>query len=209
MKNLFLLFLLSLLASCGEEMSKIPSDINYTVIDEDRNEYASKSNIKVRINKKTTKDVLTEIALEIKKDREGLNNLFIFYYPEGMSTSGMAWATSHFTPDLKVNILGSTIEEDRKMSEIQVDGKIIGKWKSDVLMGAILILYENDQGQEFMKIKFKDGGSMEDEIARTKINGGTRLDDGNEHGEYYILDKDGKLSLYDSDDVKYDEASKI
>jgi len=210
MKKLLLFSILSLLIfACGGEESKIPKDISYSIIDEDRNDNIGKSNIKIRINKKTSKDVLSEIAKEIKREREELNNLFIFYYTEGMSTTGMAWATSHFTPNLEVKILGSTDEEDKKMlSEIEVEGEILGKWKSDVLMGAILIFYENNQEEQIMKIQFKDGSVMEDKITRKTINGKTRLDDGNENGEYYILDKDGNLSLY-GNDGKFDEPSKI
>jgi len=210
MKKLLLFSILSLLIfACGGEESKIPKDISYSIIDEDRNDNIGKSNIKIRINKKTSKDVLSEIAKEIKREREELNNLFIFYYTEGMSTTGMAWATSHFTPNLEVKILGSTDKEDKKMlSEIKVEGEILGKWKSDVLMGAILIFYENNQEEQIMKIQFKDGSVMEDKITRKTINGKTRLDDGNENGEYYILDKDGNLSLY-GNDGKFDEPSKI
>jgi len=59
-----------------------------------------------------------------------------------------------------------------------------------------------------MRIKFKNGGKMENEIKTSKMNGLTRYDDGNKHGEYYILETNGNLGMYGKDG-KFDEAVKI
>lgn len=49
---------------------------------------------------------------------------------------------------------------------------------------------------------------MDDDIKATTENGKTRYDDDNEHGEYYLLESNGKLGMY-SPDGKFDEAVKI
>lgn len=211
MKKLLLFSILSfVIAACGGKSSNIPEDISYSIIKEDRYDNFGKSNITVRINKKTTEEVLSEIAKEIKSDREDLNNIFIFYYPEGMPTTGFAWATSHFTPDLNVEILGSTEEEDAATSETDnIPGEVVGKWRSEKsLMGAALIMYKGEDGKLFMQTNFKSGNPMTEELKESDWKGLKRYDYENDHGEYYLIEKNGNLGMYDSDG-KYDEAAII
>ena len=73
MKKLLLFSILSLLIfACGGEESKIPKDISYSIIDEDRNDNIGKSNIKIRINKKTSKE---NIKNTTDKKKEKKNNV--------------------------------------------------------------------------------------------------------------------------------------
>lgn len=208
MKKLLFLSIAFLLFACSSKPeSKVPEDITYSIVDEERNDALSKSNIRVRLNKKTTEDVLVEIAKEIKAEREGLRSLYIFYYPVDMPTTGIAWATSHYTPDLDVSILGSTEEEDEQSADTEaIPGEVLGKWRADAsLMGAALIMYKDDSGKLFMQINFKSGNPMTEELKESEKGGQKRYDYDNTHGEYYILEKNGNLGMYDSDG-KYDEA---
>ena len=228
MKYLFyILFALPLLFSCGNS-SSLPEDIEYSIVEEDRDDALGNSKIRVRLNKKTTKSVLQDIASEIKSERKGLDRIWIFYYLQGESIDGMAWATSHFNPTMEVNILGTTEDEDKKaieeakfsiaflssssdkkaIEEAKFSGEIIGTWKSESLMGAIVTLFLNEQGQKIMKIMFKSETPMEKVITESNVNGEVRLLDGNEHGEYYIIEANGNLGLY-SEDGKFEEAKKI
>ena len=45
------------------------------------------------------------------------DKVFICYYLPGMVKDAGAWATSHFTPDLQVRILGSLQDKETKTSE--------------------------------------------------------------------------------------------
>lgn len=211
MKKLLLVGVFSvLILACTEKPQKIPEDISYSIIEEDRNDNFSKSNITVRINKKTTEEVLTEIAKEIKSDREDLENIFIFYYPDGILTSSFAWATSHFTPNLNVKILGSTEDEDIVTSKTDnIPGEILGKWRSDKsLMGATLIMYKDQDGKLYMQTNFKSGNPMTENLIESDSKGLKRYDYENGHGEYYQIEKNGNLGMYDFDG-KYDEALRI
>lgn len=75
-------------------------------------------------------------------------------------------------------------------------------------MGATLILYKNDANKQIMRINWKTGNPSEEEISESTSNGLVRYDDGNENGEYYLLEKNGNLGLYGKDG-KFDEAVKI
>lgn len=207
MKKLIYFLTLLILISCGS--SNIPDDVKYEITKEEPYDGLKKDNIEVQLNKKVDEKVLKEIAFEIQKSRKQYDNLWIFYYIPDM-TPGMAWATTHFTPELKVEIIGSTESQDVKTSNTDnIKGEIIGKWRSEKsLMGATLILYKNPENKLTIRITFKDGTNTESEIKKSQKNGKTRYDDNNEHGEYYILESNGNLGMYGTNG-KFDEAVKI
>ena len=185
MKSFFYILTVLLLTSCGGG-SNIPDDIKWEIIKEEPNESLSKNNVEVKLNKKIDEKILKEIALTIREDRKKYDKLWIFYHIPGM-TSGMAWATTHFTPNLKVEIIGSTAIEDHETSKTtNIDSEVLGKWRSEKsLMGAALILYKNTDGKQMMRITFKDGSTMESEMVESTQKGKTKYQDDNENGEYY------------------------
>jgi Fic family protein len=182
------------------------SDYTYKITEEEVNANLGKSTLEIELNKKVTEVELKEIAAELRADRESYDKLLIFYYIEGMQKD-IAWATSHYKPLLKIDILGSTTEQDnltRNTSEIE--GEIINKWRSEKsLMGASLTLFKDSSNKLYMLIKFKDGGSRQEEITESNENGLRRYDYDNTFGEYYLLELNGNLGMYDKDG-KFDEA---
>jgi len=204
MKKLFYFLTLLILTACGG--SNIPEDVKYEITKEEPNNALGKDNIEIQLNKKVDEKVLKEIALELRKDRTQYDKLWIFYHIPDMTPS-MAWATTHFTPELKVEIIGSTESQDIETSNTEdIKGEIVGKWRSEKsLMGASLFLYKNSENKLIMRITFKDGGKTESEIKESVKNGKTCYDDDNEHGEYYILEANGNLGMY-GPDGKFDEA---
>lgn len=195
------------LTACGG--SNIPSDVKWKITKEEPNEALNKDNVEIELNKKVNEEILKEIAQKIRQDRQQYNKLWIFYHIPNM-TEGLAWATTHFTPDLKVEIMGSTAVQDQETSKTtNINGKILGKWRSEKsLTGATLILYENIEKNLTMRITFKEGEIMESGIIQSIMDGKARYDDCNKHGEYYILETNGNLGLY-GNDGKFDEAVKI
>lgn len=209
-KLLYLLSVIILTACGGTPESNLPDGVEYSIIDEDQNENLKKTNINIRINKKVDEATLKIIAEELKSDRDGFENLWIFYYLPDMKVGSGAWATTHYSPDLEVKILGSTEEEDETTSQTDdIPGEVIGKWRSDKsLMGAALIMYKGEDDKLFMQTNFKSGNPMTEELSESSSNGLKRYDYENTHGEYYLMEKNGNLGMYDSDG-KYDEAVKI
>lgn len=205
-RNIFIL-LLSILTACGG--SNIPSDVKWKITKEEPNDAFSKDNIEIALNKKVTKEILNEIALQIRKDRQQYDKLWIFYHIPNMA-EGLAWATTHFTPELAIEIIGSTDSQDQETSKAtDIAGEIVGKWRSEKsLTGGTLILYKNIEKKLIMRMTFKDGSKMESEIKQSIKDDKTRYDDDNKHGEYYILETNGNLGMY-GNDGKFDEAIKI
>lgn len=208
MKKILSFLFILMLMSCKEK-SNIPEDVKWEMTKEEPNPGLSKNNIEVTLNKKIDKETLQKIAMEIRQDRGEYNKLWIFYNIPNM-TKGMAWATTHFTPNLEINIIGSTEIEDAVTSKTtDISGEILNKWRSEKsLMGATLVLFKNDSNKLIMRITFKDGSKMDNEIAQSNLNGKVKYQDDNENGEYYILESNGNLGLY-GNNGKFDEAIKI
>lgn len=206
-KILFILTILVFMAC--EKKSNVPEDVKWEITKEEPNLNLSKNNIEVHLNKKVDKEVLQEIAMKIREDRTEYERLWIFYYIPNM-TEGMAWATTHFTPNLEINIIGSTENQDIITSKTtEIEGEILNKWRSEKsLMGGTLVLFKNLSHKKTMRITFKDGSKMDNEIVESNINGKIKYQDDNENGEYYILESNGNLGLYGKNG-KFDEAIKI
>jgi hypothetical protein len=205
---IFALFSIILLAACGDATeSNLPEGVEYSIIDEDQNKNIKKTNINIRVNKKVKETTLKIIAKELKAERTEYENLWIFYYLSDMNVGSGAWATSHYSPGLKVQIFGSTQEEDEATSQNEdIPGEVFGKWRSNKsLMGAALIIYKVESGKLFMQINFKSGNPMTEELSESTSNGLKRYDYENTNGEYYLIEQNGNLGMYDSDG-KYDES---
>jgi hypothetical protein len=208
MKRIIYILTVIFLTACSGGPN-IPDDVKWKITKEEPHKSFSKNNIEVKLNKKVDERILNEIALEIRKDREQYDKLWIFYHIPNM-TRGMAWATTHFTPDLEIEIIGSTETEDKETSKTtDIEGDILGKWRSEKsLMGAALILFKNPKGKLMMRIAFKEGSKMDSEIVKSIQGNKIKYQDDNEHGEYYILESNGNLGMY-GNNGKFDEAVKI
>ena len=208
MKKILFILAILLCYSC-QKKSNVPNDVKWKITKEEPNNILSKNNREVHLNKKIDKKVLQEIAMEIREDRTQYDRLWIFYYIPNM-TEGMAWATTHFTPNLEINIIGSTENQDIQTSTTtDIEGEILNKWRSEKsLMGGTLILFKNLSQKKTMRITFKDGSKMESEIVESNLNGKIKYQDDNENGEYYIVESNGNLGLYGKNG-KFEEAIKI
>jgi len=226
MKKLNIILIIGLLlTSCGQNKTKeiqktsdsiqkatvVPDNL-YKIISEKENVNPkfgfNKCNIEVELKEKITKEQLTIIANKIRETRKSYDNLWIFYNLPGKQAGSVAWATTHFTPNLKVEILGSTDAEDKKMDNVSVDGNIIGKWTDKQSYSEhTAIIYEKNN-KIYMKSIYSDGSSGEVEYVRKKINGKVRYEPKqNKHNEYYIIEANGNLGMYDPEG-KFAEAVK-
>jgi len=176
--------------------------VSYTII-----EKSSMGNIKlsidIRLEQKVSKDFLQKLALKLRQDEPiKYDRIFICYLLPGMTPGAGAWATSHFNPNLKVEILGTTIEEEKALMSKPKDssGEIIGEWLDESpYVGAKYTLLRRN-GKIIMIRKFKDGSSSEKEMIQKKRSGKLRFEEkgGNNFGEYYLIESNGRLAVYDN-----------
>jgi hypothetical protein len=203
MKQILAILLIAtfLLFPAVSAFSKSFQDISYTIIEKSSME-SIKLNIDIRLEQKVSKDFLQKLALKLRQEEPiKYDRIFITYYLPGMTPGSGAWATSHFNPNLKVKILGATIEEEKALMSNPRDssGEIIGEWldESPYVGGEHTFLRRN--GKIIMIRKFKDGSSSEDEMIQKKQSGRLRFEEkgGNYHGEYYLIESSGRLAIYD------------
>ncbi len=188
------------------------SEKNYTIIKEYRNENIKKVNIDIRLNQEVNELGLKEIAIELKEERKNFKMLWIFYYLPGHEVGNGAWVTTHFSPDLEVKILGATKEDTKEMDNVEVTGEIISTWyDNDAMMpNRIYLIKENNRlymKSLYPKNSLTDASEIIKEVIERKNGDLTRYDYENNHGEYYIIEKNGNLGIYDSEG-KFKEAVK-
>lgn len=176
--------------------------VNYTVI-EKTNLGTVKGSIVIRLEKKVTRDLLHKLALNLKEAQpRKYDRLFIEYYLPGMTPGSGAWATSHFNPTLEVRILGTTIEEEKalKAGPKESSDEIIGEWLDESPYVGAKYTLKKKNGKIIMVRKFKDGSGSEKEMIQKKHSGKLRFEEkeGNDFGEYYLIERNGNLGAYDS-----------
>lgn len=181
----------------------LPDDIVYTIVGSDVVP-GKKRSLDIRLNQKVTSEVLRSIARTLKDQDQGeYERTFICYYLPDMKVGAAAWATTHFTPDLDVQILGLTTEESEKLLDATEppSKEILGRWLDDSpIIGSAITLYR-EKKRLFLQTRYKDGSESIVEVKRTQTTRGERLVDkqGNSFGEHYVIDKQGNLQIRDQD----------
>ena len=216
MRTIATLILITIFFSCADNNSprnENKSLENYTIIKENKNPSLRKTNIEIRIEKEISENDLEQIAKSLKKERKEYDNLWIFYYLPDNEIGEGAWATTHFSPDLEVIILGATEDASKEMEERKVTGEIIGAWKDNDAMMPSKIYLVKENGKLYIKTvraksKYSEAVELVEEVRKSGKNGKVRYDYDNKHGEYYLIEKNGNLGLYD-ELGKFKEAIKL
>lgn len=198
------------------QQTEMINDDSYKIISEIKNvnpEFdINKCNIEIELKEKISKEKLILIANNLRKTRTTYDYVWIFYYLPGVKVGAGAWAYTHFTPNLEVEILGTTADEEAKQKENagNVDGKIIGKFYEQQYTDGTYTVYEKNN-KTFIKVVYGDGSSDDEEMKKSTVSNGTRFDykdgSGNVRG-YRILTKSGILEFYNAENKKFTTAIK-
>lgn len=218
MKKLtFILFAIFLLISCGENTKigkytkeALPENFSYEIMKDGSNTVLEKNQLDVEISEKLTEGQIATLAEELYNSKDKQRRFYIFYKLKGVENSAAAWATSHFDPEIDIDILGSTTKEDTnkdKLSE-KIDGEVIGKWNENKYTFSNLIIYKKEN-KTFIKTVFKNGQTSDSELKETKSTNGIRYDykDGGYNGEYFILNNQKELELYNIENKNFTTAN--
>lgn len=182
----------------------------FTILKEDKNNQLKKVSINVRIDEEISKIDLKKISLEIKKNRPEFEKFWIFYFLPDHKPEYGAWATTHFTPNLEVKILGSTKESMKELDNKIIQENVISVWKdNDAIMPCKIYLIKKNNNfilkTLFAKNGYSDETEIDEKIIKSEINGKVRLKSDNPHGEYYEIEKNGNLGIYNTNG-KFKEA---
>lgn len=189
-----------------------PTIPKFTILKEDENKQLKKVNIDVRLEKEISKTDLEKIGLNIKENRLEFEKFYIFYYLPKYKVGNGAWATTHFTPKLEVKILGVTKESLQSIDKKIIQGNIISVWKdNDAIMPCKTYLIKENNNfiikTLFAKNAYSNESEITEKVVKSEFNGEIRLTSDNPHGEYYVLEKNGNLGIYNTDG-KFKEAIK-
>ncbi len=185
-------------------MSSIPADVAYTVIDSQIIP-GIKRGLDVRLNRKVSKAVLRAIALELKaRDPRKHERTFIVYLLPEMRVGAGAWATTHFNPDLTVEILGLTIAKGKALIDEPIDipsHRIIGAWIDERHYASSKITIYQAQGRPFLQQRFGDGSKRTKELVERPSPDGRKFEmkEGSPSGDHFLIDRQGNLQLRDQD----------
>lgn len=234
-----ILFAIFLLVSCRDNTKigkytkeALPENFYYEIVKDESDALLEKNQLKVEISEKLTEGQIATLAEELYNSKDSRRRFYIWYKLKDVD-NGSAWATSHFDPELEISINGSTTEEDfnkNKLLEefdnkISVNGStadegklskkneniIIGKWDENKFSFTNLIIYKKDN-KTFLKTIFKNGTVLDDELIENKTPEGIRYNykeaEAN-NNEFFILNSEGMLDIYDPIDGKYTTAKSI
>ncbi|MCK4998179.1 MAG: hypothetical protein KAS23_01545 [Anaerohalosphaera sp.] len=165
-----------------------------------------KRSLDVRLDKKVSEATLKKIAYELKaKDTRRYERTFICYYLPDMQVGAGAWATTHFDPNLEVKILGLTVEQENTMRQLPDDAsrKVVGVWLDESpYIGSRITIFQQDD-KLFMENKYTDGSGGKKEMVEKSSRGKRtfQITEKNRAGEFYLIDKQGNLQLWDKEGI--------
>ncbi len=129
-----------------------------------------------------------------------------------MKDGSGAWATSHFDPELKIDIIGATPKEEAAANATadKVEGEIVGKWHEEQYTSANYVIFRKDN-KTFVRTIFKNGQTSDEELKCKKGSNGIRYDykEGEMYGEYFILKNSGELQFYNKANKRFTTATKL
>ncbi|MFL5765781.1 MAG: hypothetical protein ACJ77K_17680 [Bacteroidia bacterium] len=218
-QNIIAGILLLVFASCGEtttigkyKKEALSSNFSYVILKDLSNNLLEKNELFVEINEKITVGQIATLAEKLFETKEKQRRFYIFYILSGSGDNASAWAISHFDPELEIEILGSTAKQDTTSNKLAdaVEGEIIGKWHEEKYTSSNYVIYKKDN-KTFIRTIFKDGTEMDDELKEKKLDKRTRYDlkERSSSGEYFILNTDGGLEFYNSENKNFTTATKI
>ncbi|MEN2751967.1 hypothetical protein AAIR29_10020 [Psychrobacter sp. FBL11] len=172
-----------------------------------------KSNIKrtveVELPERLDEVELKRLAEHIKGlSNKDLERTFIGYRIAGNDPKQAYWATTHYNPNLEVNIMGesATSYESMKGKDLP-EGDVIGSWMVEHDLEYRVTAYNKDE-QTYLQNAYGDGTSSDDLYVLSETDRGTKLEEEDSgFGEYFIINSEGELEFW-SDNGNYYTAKK-
>jgi len=175
--------------------------INYTLIDKELGS-SKKCILDIRLPDRISEDEIKAIA-EHLRDNEGesCSPLFIFYFlPGEIPGTDMAWAYSHYNPQLEIQINGlslktkATLEADKTSD----DENVVGSWLDAGSISRKIVIKKINNSYR-MTSTYGDGSGETVTLTVKVVNGEERLYEtpGNLYGDYMVIKENGNLAFFD------------
>ena len=188
----------------SQESAKDTIQWSYKIIS-DTPYHHYKRTVVVRLSERISEDELKALAAKIKKmDSKQYERTFITYYLPKMEVGHGAWASSHYDPNLKIEIYGTTKEQNVKMTneakKKKTDRDVIGTWYIEApYVSRTIILFRKDN-KVFRERIWKDGSSSIEEMTERKTPQGMQYQeiDSDSESDFYIINNKNDLEIHDS-----------
>ena len=161
-------------------------------------------NVAVRIYKKLSDEQLKSLAQKIKSDINAISEkgVVFFLLPE-MEVDNGAWSAVDFDREVKVRIIGQSIKDEQKIkSELENITDYIGLWLDNGTQGDVIIRIRNDklEGYVFEYISASDPkpSDLATPLIKTQKNEKTIFKDTEHQEQFFIVENNGDLSVYDN-----------
>ncbi len=204
---------------------------SYQIISENETAIGTldQGDVGVELSRKLSDDEISTIAKQIHQDKSHYKSLHVTFWLKGMSKSAPSYATAIFEPDLKVERLGSTDEEQKQAALVathNIDGRVIGAWHEDQYTRSTFVYFEKN-GKSYERKIYESGlidqdsspsnilvlryssvdrkssniDTMEEqELIKRKVHGSIRFyEKDGRPDEYDVINKDGNLDFYDDE----------
>ena len=181
-----------------------PADAEFSIISVSTL-HSIKRTVNVRLNQRVSEDVLHTIAQKLYVS--GYDRTFILYWLPHMEVGTGAWATTHFNPNLEINILGLTPKQLKTLEALPSDAvspqEVIGSWMWELPGGCSpkITIYQRN-GDLYIEKMFLDGSNSTKELTERASSQGRRFEESDAtYGDYCLLDTQGDLYLGDNEGV--------
>jgi hypothetical protein len=191
---------------------ELPKNFSYAITKDDSTVKLDKNQLYVELSEKLTVGQIATLAEELFNSKDKQRRFYIFYKLKGENDSVACWAISHFDPELEIEIIGSTNNQDSNMLKEakKVNGNVLGVFNEKEYTFAIYTVYEKDNSA-FVKTTFKNGQVIESKMRVSKTKDGNRYDYNTDesNGEYYILTNENVLEFYNKENKRFTSANQI
>ncbi|WP_350562757.1 Ltp family lipoprotein [Psychrobacter sp. CAL346-MNA-CIBAN-0220] len=171
-----------------------------------------KRTVEVELSSRMDEETLIALAEKIYAMSDAKVERTFITYRLANEGDGTAWATTHYNPEFKVNIVGATASDYERIKNTNISkGEEIGSWMVSRGMDSKVTAYKKD-GQVYIQELYDFGPLSKEEKAyeSTQSDKGLKLQDesGKDHNEYFIINKKGDLEFW-SDNGNYYTAPKM
>jgi hypothetical protein len=159
----------------------------------------TKRSVDVRLDLPIDEPVLRRLAEVIHAQKPEYDRTYICYWLPGMTVGTGAWATTHFDPDLDIQISAANTLDDPAPLPPTVHENLIGRWRDDRLYVSNTMTISKRSGVFYLSRLFEDGSRSEIMLREQSSDHGRRFDriPTSRFGEYYVIAKTGELEMWD------------
>ncbi len=176
--------------------------VNYKILEKQFYKFKEKATISIELDSKIEEKQLISISNTIKSDIFiKANKIFISFMIKGMLKGNGYWATVNFEGNnLKLSVNGLNLEQEKLLIDSlkEESRETIGMWidESPYVCSSMTLL--NEDGEIILETKYIDGSKSIEKFESTELDIGIKYEQlgGNDHGEYFIIDKNGTLEYF-------------